>query len=446
MRQRTKSAMTVVVAVITAIGMFFAGFFTGRIKDPDTAALDFIYKTYKKYYLEADDDAIEIMARSILDQYSQYYTREQYEELKKISSGVRGGIGISFFDNSEGKVEVYTVLGNSPAEKAGIKAGATVDGVKKSADEDFTPVADRTQLSDFISALDLDEEFSLKVTYKGETADYTLARREYRESYVYYADATGYYRFQGNGDALSIGTYAAEDPITFPSGTAYIKYTAFNGTAKGVAGSAGQIETVMKKFKENGNTRLILDLRGNGGGYMEICEDVSAYFVGADENSYSLIATAEYKKDKNGKGKTETFKSAPIVYGNYNYEQIVVLADENTASASEVLIGAMLSYDERNVVKVVLAASQGRDTDDNVVDVYKSYGKGIMQTTFPNTFGGGAIKLTTAKLYWPNEDKTCIHGLGIAKGTTPYDDKIETPAKVAGEDYVMNRALEICAS
>ena len=123
-----------------------------------------------------------------------------------------------------------------------------------------------------------------------------------------------------------------------------------------------------------------------------------------------------------------------------------MLADENTASASEVLIGAMLSYDERNVVKVVLAASQGRDTDDNVVDVYKSYGKGIMQTTFPNTFGGGAIKLTTAKLYWPNEDKTCIHGLGIAKGTTPYDDKIETPAKVAGEDYVMNRALEICAS
>ena len=123
--------MTVVVAVITAIGMFFAGFFTGRIKDPDTAALDFIYKTYKKYYLEADNDAIEMMARSILDQYSQYYTREQYEELKKISSGVRGGIGISFFDNSEGKVEVYTVLGNSPAEKAGIKAGATVDGVKR---------------------------------------------------------------------------------------------------------------------------------------------------------------------------------------------------------------------------------------------------------------------------------------------------------------------------
>ena len=73
--------------------------------------------------------------------------------------------------------------------------------------------------------------------------------------------------------------------------------------------------------------------------------------------------------------------------------------------------------------------------------MYKSYGKGIMQTTYVNTFGGGALKLTTAKLVWP-DGKTCIHGVGITKSLEGYGEKIW---ESAGQDP-LDVALARCKS
>lgn len=438
MRQRTKSAVTVVVAVVAAIGMFFAGFFAGRIKDPDVAALEFIVKTYKKHYLEYDEDFVSVMSRSILDEYSEYYTKEEYAELKKISSGVRGGVGISYYQKSADEVAIYDVLGNSPAEHAGVKAGSIVKGFKKATDEDFTTIEKRQDLSDALSPLDLGEEFILKLEYDGAETEYTLARKEYRQTYVYYSDNGGSYRFTNTDeeDMDEIGFVRYDEPIAaFDDDTAYLRYTLFYGTANGVLGSVGQIETAMKKFAEDKKTKLILDLRGNGGGYVDICQSVAKFFVPAPENSFSLLATAEYKKDpKTDSGKTEIFKSSAIEFGKYNYEKIIVLADENTASASEMLIGAMLSYDTQNKISVVLAPS----VNENGETVYKSYGKGIMQTTYVNAFGGGALKLTTARLVWP-DGKTCIHGVGITESLEGYTGKI------FGSDDPLSYALSLLA-
>lgn len=427
MLQRTKSAVTVAVAVVAAIGMFLAGFFAGRIKDPDVAALEFIVKTYKRHYLEYDDDFVSVMSKSILDEYSEYYTKEEYAELKKISSGVRGGIGIYYGDRSDGSVVIADVLGNSPAERAGIKAGYIVKGFRKSVDENFTEINGRQELSDALAPLALGEEFVLKLEYTDADGvhekECTLARKEYRQTYVYYSDASGSWRFSNDNeedmDDLKFKRYA--EPIAdFGDDTAYLRYTLFYGTANGILGSAGQIEEALKKFTVSGRSKLILDLRGNGGGYVDICQSVAKFFVPAPENSFSLIATAEYKKDpKTDKSKTEIFKSSAIEFGTYNYTKIIVLADENTASASEMLIGAMLSYDTQDKINVVLAPSK----DDDGQTVYKSYGKGIMQTTYVNTFGGGALKLTTARLVWP-DGKTCIHGVGITKSLEGYEKKI----------------------
>ena len=427
MRQRTKSAVTVAVAVVAAIGMFLAGFFAGRIKDPDVAALEFIVKTYKRHYLEYDDDFVSVMSKSILDEYSEYYTKEEYAELKKISSGVRGGIGIYYGNRSDGSVVIAEVLGNSPAERAGIKAGYIVKGFRKSVDENFTEINGRQELSDALAPLALGEEFVLKLEYTDADGvhekECTLARKEYRQTYVYYSDASGSWRFaNGNEedmDDLKFERY--DEPIAdFGDDTAYLRYTLFYGTANGILGSAGQIEEALKKFTVSGRSKLILDLRGNGGGYVDICQSVAKFFVPGPENSFSLIATAEYKKDpKTDKSKTEIFKSSAIEFGTYNYTKIIVLADENTASASEMLIGAMLSYDTQDKINVVLAPSK----DDDGQTVYKSYGKGIMQTTYVNTFGGGALKLTTARLVWP-AGKNCIHGVGITKSLEGYEKKI----------------------
>jgi len=427
MRQRTKSAVTVAVAVVAAIGMFLAGFFAGRIKDPDVAALEFIVKTYKRHYLEYDDDFVSVMSKSILDEYSEYYTKEEYAELKKISSGVRGGIGIYYGNRSDGSVVIAEVLGNSPAERAGIKAGYIVKGFRKSVDENFTEINGRQELSDALAPLALGEKFVLKLEYTDADGvhekECTLARKEYRQTYVYYSDASGSWRFSNGNeedmDDLKFERY--DEPIAdFGDDTAYLRYTLFYGTANGILGSAGQIEEALKKFTVSGRRKLILDLRGNGGGYVDICQSVAKFFVPAPENSFSLIATAEYKKDpKTDKSKTEIFKSSAIEFGTYNYTKIIVLADENTASASEMLIGAMLSYDTQDKINVVLAPSKADDGQT----VYKSYGKGIMQTTYVNTFGGGALKLTTARLVWP-DGKTCIHGVGITKSLEGYEKKI----------------------
>lgn len=336
-------------------------------------------------------------------------------------------------------------LGNSPAERAGIKAGYIVKGFRKSVDENFTEINGRQELSDALAPLALGEEFVLKLEYTDADGvyenDYTLARKEYRETYVYYSDDSGSWRFTNNNaddmDDLEFERY--DDPIAgFGDDTAYLRYTLFYGTANGILGSVGQIQEALKKFTENGKRKLILDLRGNGGGYVDICQSVAKFFVPAPENSFSLIATAEYKKDpKTDKGKTEIFKSSAIEFGTYNYDKIIVLADENTASASEMLIGAMLSYDTQDKIEVVLAPSK----DDDGQTVYKSYGKGIMQTTYVNTFGGGALKLTTAKLVWP-DGKTCIHGVGITKSLEGYGEKIW---ESAGQDP-LDVALARCKS
>ena len=100
----------------------------------------------------------------------------------------------------------------------------------------------------------------------------------------------------------------------------------------------------------------------------------------------------------------------------------MILADGNTASASEAFIGAVLDYDKDNIVKVVVSGG-------------KTYGKGIMQTTYWRTFGDG-IRLTTSKLFWPVSKKS-IHGVGISE---------ETDARVYNESPIgaFYDALSLC--
>lgn len=426
--KKAKVVVSVITAVIAACGVFFAGFFVGRIKDPDLAALEFILKTYKDHYYEVDDNCVEIMARSILDRYSEYYTAEEYEQMKKVSEGVRGGIGVSFIQSGN-KVLVYSVLGNSPAERAGVKVGGVITGAKRDG-KDYLAVDNRDTLGEYISAAALGEKFELTIDYDGTAKTFTLSREEYRETYVYYADSTGNYRYGDQSGEMKLDKYA-EDEVGYPQDTAYIKYVSFNGNGKGLYASANQLGNALEKFKNGNKKKLILDLRGNGGGYMDICEDVAAYFVGAKNSTKPLIATAVY----NG-GKTEKFNSSAVKYGNYGYESIVVLANDGTASASEVLIGAMLDTDQKGIVKIVLERNEN--------GVYRTYGKGIMQTTYPNLLGKDAIKLTTAKLFW--NSGISIHGVGVTKNgeeTAAYRDKIYEATYEQNCDYALKFALNI---
>jgi carboxyl-terminal processing protease len=191
---------------------------------------------------------------------------------------------------------------------------------------------------------------------------------------------------------------------------AYIKYSAFSGTKSGLDGSNGQLTDALNIFKEKNKSKLILDLRGNGGGYMSILCQVASNFINVEDGKTALVAVAV---DKNGN--KENFVSKKSVYNSYGFEKIVVMCDEGTASASEALIGAMLDYDVNNIVSVVVSSSTL-----NGQTVYKSYGKGIMQSTFTNGITGEAVKLTTAQIYWPVYGTT-IHGVGL---TPKLDNRI----------------------
>ena len=429
MNDKKKKIIAAISIPVFMVVVFFAGFFVGRIKDPDVAALEFIVKKYKAYYLETDDDFVGVMADSILDRYSQYYSPEEYAELQKAAKGIRGGVGISFISDDKG-VTVYDVLGNSPAERAEVKIGSLVTGLKKSENSDYINISELSQINDFLKDLTLGEKFNLKAIIGSETTEYELAREEYTETYVYYTDNSGSYRFQSDESGKIKFVRYSDDTRGVSGNTAYCLYKSFNGNGDGLAASAAQIDEVLKKFKADGKKKLILDLRNNGGGYMDIAEKVARHFVGIGKAKKPLIAKAVYKD-----GKEEKFYSASVDYPDYGFEAITILANSGTASASEVLIGAMLDYDTDGIVKVVLEAYNEKGTP-----VYRTYGKGIMQTTFPNYSGGGAIKLTTAKLYWAKSGIS-IHGKGVTKNIEKYGNKVFEPEVVDGTDYAFEYAI-----
>ena len=164
----------------------------------------------------------------------------------------------------------------------------------------------------------------------------------------------------------------------------------------------------------DGKTDLVLDLRGNGGGYLDIMQEIASFFCKNARSSSPVAAIAKY-----GNGKVEEFTATGNFYTRYFKQEsrICVLADGNTASAAECLIGCMVDYGATTYADICLISRGG---------VAKTFGKGIMQTTYLlSPVKKDAVKLTTAKMYWPVSN-TCIHGRGVLA---------EDGTKVALEDY-----------
>ncbi len=423
-----KKILAIIGVIVFGIAMFFTGFFVRNYTNPDLVSLKFILDKYKKHYLEQEDNYLDIMVEGLLDQYSEYYTKEEYELIKKSAKGVRSGIGITVA-NQGGNVYVTGIKGNSPAEIAGVTSGGYIVGMKKATETTFQSL-DYNKFSSLIDTYADGEKFTIKVDYGEEQKTYELAKREYNETYVFYTDSSSSYRFTDwGGKSLELVQYESELSSIMPSDTAYLKYLSFNGTSNDLYSSAKQVDKVMEIFEQTGKTKIIIDLRGNGGGFMDIMCDISSHFIGAEKNDRVLVSYALYKD-----GKKDEFKSAQAKYSNYGFNSIIILADWNTASASEAFIGACLDYDYRNVVKVVLSR--------NPQGVYKTYGKGIMQTTFENFTVGDAIKLTTAKIYWPKSNVS-IHGVGITKNLSGFSNKILEAPYVENQDYELAYALTL---
>ncbi|MBQ9514254.1 MAG: hypothetical protein IJR66_04685 [Clostridia bacterium] len=411
---KTTSAVFLCIIIVLS---FCCGFLTNLIIKGNKSETSWVISMIDKYYYSeedgkvkkfTDEDYAKAIATYLLDEYSEYYTSEEFADVIRTDRGNYFGFGISLLRNSDA-LSVYYVTPNSPAYKSGLKKGDEIiaceyQGESYSFDK-------KSQLFDFFGKVNENESITIYFRRNGEEKSATIIKSVFITSYVVYRDK------DKTGEFISEGT----NPLSFTvkdggtsilnEDTAYISLHQFQG------GAGSQIKTAMNYMKEAGKTKLILDLRDNGGGDMDVLREISSYLISSDEKN-PVIA---YSKDKNG-----NYTAYQATGNNFNndIEKITVLANRNTASASECLIGAMLYYKSAfNEDCLIIESEDG---------VARTFGKGIMQTTMVNALTQTAIKLTTAYIYQPDK-KTCIHGQGI---TASGENAVNT-------DKGIERALDI---
>jgi carboxyl-terminal processing protease len=410
----------VLLAVGIALVGFVGGFFTHRgMLDEEMRALIKVKTAIdKNYYTEIDNDTFygaifDTVNNQLLDPYSQYMSADEYAEFKKAATGKWSGIGLTFVtvdENGNEQMQITKISGNSPAERLGLLEGDKVIGFGAT-EESVTDSQSFAEFSLFLQDYEAGQEFVLKILSGEQTRLVTIAKEEFVENYVFYRSNTTAYTFEG---AEATQLKAMDNALSaLGTDTAYIRLTQFNGNAD------KEFDKAMSQFKADGKKNLVLDLRGNGGGYLDIAQEIAKYFCKTATQNKPIIAVANYGEYN------EKFKAKGNEYYEYfsNDSKICVLADSSSASASECLLGCMLDYGTISYGDICLSFRDG---------VAKTYGKGIMQTTYPlGLVNSDAVKLTTAKICWPLSG-TCIHDRGIlpADGTKTVEESQEKDVEI----------------
>ena len=288
--------------------------------------------------------AIKGYVEGLGDDYTQYFTKEEMEEFMTETEGSYVGIGIYILQNTkDNTVVILAPVEGSPAEKAGILPG---DVIKKVDDVEYTG-EDIDKISTYIKGK------------KGTTVKLEIQREEEI--------------LELNVKREEIDLYPIKSEV-LPNNIGYINITSFDEN------SGKEFKNAYNELKKNRITSLIIDLRNNGGGILEETLEVSDYIL---EKDSTILIT----KDKEGNEEIEKSTQNPIVK-----VPVVVLINENTASASEILAGALKENE-----KAILVGE-------------KTFGKGVIQELIPLTDGSG-IKVTTEEYYTPNRNK--INEIGI---------------------------------
>ena len=436
--KKVQITVSVLIALAIALLSFVAGFFVERCtSDKAVSSYEWAMRTIKNYYYFDEPDisytqtSLKEIANVYLDRYSEYYTKEEYEEVQKSNAGSKSGIGISYSFMSGRGVYISRVVGNSPAYKSGLRKG---DWIKSGRVENGEEIAytSSTSFSNFISAAKDGEKMYFTATDGTEYKP--LAKEEYTASYCSLSTSSEHWAYNPDSGqyeyTINYNTYSF-----LPEGCAYLSLDQFYGTA------TSEFYTLIEKFNAMQCTSLILDLRSNGGGYVSIMQDIAGSF--ADGKSTLAMLS------RNKGGAEEKFDCRRV--GNKDRRvgkdvKVFVLANAGTASASEALIGALYCYGALQYENIFLS----QYTDDYINWLYptgegikngQTYGKGIMQTPFTNSFTGEVLKLTTAKIFWPDK-VTSIHdrGVTLADGCTPVSTEWEW---TKGDEELKSAVAEI---
>ena len=294
------------------------------------------------------ESALKGYVAGIDDKYTQYLTKEEMDELLEDTTGSYVGIGVYMADNTaDNTILIIGVIEGSVAEQAGIKSG---DIIKKVDDVEYTG----EQLDAVSSKVKGEEGTNVKLTI--------LRDNEEKE-------------FNITRSSIKLKTVSSK---MLENNKGYIKISSFNdGTAK-------EFKEAYEKLKSDNPTGLIIDLRNNGGGLVSESLDIAETMV--EKGKTLLITSNKDKKEEIRKSTQNPIIDIPVV----------VLINQNTASASEILAGIL------------------KDDCNHKIIGTKSYGKGVIQTVY-NFSDGSGLKVTTEEYFTPNHDK--INKVGITPDT-----------------------------
>lgn len=325
----------------------------------------------KNYIGELDTDkmvegAIKGYVEGVGDEYTEYLSKDEYEELIVNVTGDFVGIGVYIYKDSEGNLIVLSPIEGSPSEEAGIEAGdriLAIDG--ENCNEMDINVASSKIKGEAGSTVELE------IQRGTETLKKTVTRRT-----VEISDSASKI-LDGNIGYIVLSTFDTD--------------------------CSKKIKKYMEEFQSKGINSVILDLRNNTGGVVEEAVKISELFI--DKGNTVLRS---YNKTE----KETIIKSSS---GKYKDINLVVLVNDYSASASEIVTAALKDNKAATIVGI------------------KTYGKGVMQEIQP--LFDGAIKITIEEFKTPNGDK--INKVGIKP-----DVEIEID-KDSNEDLQLQKAIEI---
>lgn len=338
-----------------------------------------------KYYLgevnEEDliEGAIKGYVKGLGDPYTEYFPKEEMEEYTEEALGHYSGIGIYMVKDTEtNSIMVLSPIKGGPAEAAGILPGdiiTKVDGVAYTGDQ-------MNEASNKIKSGESGSTVTLEILRDGETIEIEVKREEVKVNHV-------------------------EAEMLENTNIGYVKIPTFD------EGCAEEFKTKVEELVAQGMQSLIIDLRNNGGGIVGEATDIADYLLPKGED---ILITL----DKDGKEEiTKSTKDAIIGED----VRVVVLTNEYTASASEILAGALKDYQRATIIGT------------------KTYGKGVIQVLKQFTDGSG-IKITVNEYNTPKRNK--INEVGISP-----DIEVELPEEEQNKlsvdrekDTQLQRAIE----
>ena len=383
--------LALIFAVAAVVGAFWLGGHSGGLPEPlrdfarddDTATIDAaLERVHDDYYREVGkdklaDEAIRGMVSGLDDRFSSYFDPGQYAKFREVTDARFSGIGVSV-QRTERGLRVVEVYDGAPAAKAGLQRGDVIvaAGGKKLAE---VPEEAATGL------IKGPEGTRVKLTIVRETK--TLTKRVTRAQ-------------------VSIPVVESESEKRDGKRFAHIRLAQFS------SGAHAEVYDALRKARERDVDGIVFDLRGNTGGLVEEARLVASAFLPDGE----IVTT----RGRSVKPRVYRATGDPVAPKT----PMVVLVDEGSASASEIVAGAL---QDRKRAKLVGTAT---------------FGKGVFQQVIP-LGNGGALDFTVGQYFLPSGRN--IGGRGVARGKGLKPDVRAQDRQKTERDEALDRALDILA-